>query len=186
MFKYPGALLTHIKNHKKNGDQVPKRTLQRAKKVVDFFANDKKLRKHLKKIVTGEISSKRHNIFHDVDEPCNFGHDKPISRLANMCFLPDISDTDYELYQQAKMILDETSANFRNEVLRDKYVQYVLIPEGTIFYLQSAKKMNKEEASAHYLEHIERPIKRIWPDPDPDQSDHHVPYDPNNDIPELE
>lgn len=161
----------------------------KAKNVIDYFVKNKKIRKHLKDICEGNAESERHDIVRDKD--CTFGFDSPISRLTNMCFLPNISDTDYELFESAKMILGESSAKFSSQAARDKYVKYVLMPEGIIFYLRNAKKMGQEEANKHYLETKNTEIvKKVElfnnPDHHHQQHIHPVTHDPNDEIPELE
>jgi len=160
----------------------------KAKNVIDYFVKNKKMRKHLKDICEGNVESERHDIVRDKD--CTFGFDSPISRLTNMCFLPNISDTDYELFESAKMILGESSAKFSSQAARDKYVKYVLMPEGIIFYLRNAKKMGTEEAHKHYLETKNTEIVKkveLFNNPDHHQQHiHPVTHDPNDEIPELE
>ena len=156
-------------------------------KVIDYFAKNKNLRKNLIDISEGAKKSERHDLFHAKD--FDYGLDSPIDRMTNMCFLPCSadSDSDYELLEKAKGILDETSAKFTSEEAKRRYCKYVLIPEGIIFYLQNARKMDKEEATTHYLETIHKETRKekvfnpnvyhpyIYP----------VSHDPNDDIPEL-
>ena len=169
---------------------APKKKIQvKPKTVIDYFAKNKKLRKNLKDICEGAKESERHDLFRAKD--FYYGFDSPISRLTNMCFLPSISDSDYELLEKAKGILDETSAKFTCEEARNRYCKYVLIPEGIIFYLQNARKMGKEEATTHYLETMNTEVRKeeekVFDSYVNHQQDiHPVSHDPNDEIPELE
>ena len=163
-------------------EEKVEKPIAKAKNVIKYFRNNIHIKTHLRKICSGEIKSERHNLAN----LGRFGVNSDLENMANFAFLENDEDLDHELYVEAEKILQENNECFRDSdgTFKEKYCKFVLIPEGIIFYLIRAQKMNSENAQKYYLEF--KNTETVVKDEEPEQPDNYNQHMLNNIEPKCE
>ena len=162
--------------------------------IEEFFQGNK-LKHYLRRIICGKIPSQRHDLLKRGVK--NFAVTSTIVQLSNITFLKE-GDTDNKLIKICKGIYH----NIVEENPEDgfdftsNYVKYVLIPEGTIYFLMDKFGMNHKVAEEIYLNETydsdsdefleeETSVKKIQ-EASPTEDNKEIPTEDNEEIPDLE
>ena len=125
--------------------------------ILDFFQNksqSKKLLKFFKRIISGQMSSQRHDLLLK-EEVTNFGTNSEIMKTQNITFLKDDGVIDDQLNEIGMKIFDEISYKFDFDTsennFKSNYSKYVIIPEGIIYFLMKNFNLNYKIAEQIYV-----------------------------------
>ena len=126
--------------------------------MVNFFKNDQGLRKHLEKIWRGETSEgcplDRHNYMQNYDKGVskyqNLSPNSEISKWAGILFIKDNKIGDAINAICTKMFDSDKMANgeqYDHNLFRSNYIEYVMKPEGIIYYMMKKEELEYNEAN---------------------------------------
>ena len=117
--------------------------------ILNFFqknSQSKKLLKFFKMIISGQIFSQRHFCFETNSE---------IMKSQNITFLKDDGVIDDLLHEIGMKVFDEISFKFDFDTsesnFKSNYTEYVIIPEGIIYYLMDTFTLNYKIAEEVYV-----------------------------------
>ena len=125
--------------------------------ILNFFqknSQSKKLLKFFKMIISGQIFSQRHFLLLK-EAATDFETNSEIMKSQNITFLKDDGVIDDLLYEIGIKIFDEISFKFDFDTsesnFKSNYTEYVIIPEGIIYYLMDTFTLNYKIAEEVYV-----------------------------------
>ena len=117
---------------------------------VKLFFGTQKLQHHLSKIMKGSQPSRRHELSKEFITAEITPSKNPLVPLANCTFLKDENNILTQLRNICIPMYRTAFPSEKEEEIINNYANYVLVPEGIIYYLHSNHKMTLKDAETFF------------------------------------